>query len=114
MKIIFGAGLLAAAIALPAAATAGPVPSIDWHGQPTTLVQDVVLFNAGGIAGCPAACLDGAFPGADAAAEVPENGSATPATGAAPIPEPGTWGMLLAGGVLLGLTQRRRANEKFT
>ena len=113
MKTIFGAGLLAAALTMPVTAMAGPVPSIDWNGPPTTLVQEVDLLN-GDIAGCPAACLDGAFMGTQAVAPAAENDSATPAAGAAAIPEPGTWGMLLAGGVVLGLIQRRRANEKFT
>ncbi len=114
MKTVFAAGLLAAVLAMPAAAVTGPVQSIDWNGQPTMLAPEAASpWQAGDPTGCLDACLNGIL--ADTSAAVPMVASATsmPAARAVAVPEPGAWGMLLAGAVLLALTSRRR-NEKFT
>lgn len=143
MKSMFGAGSLAAALAMPAVAAAAPAPSIDWHGE-STLLHDAPGFrDAAEVAGRPgmwfdtrsdiqldirpdmwpemrpdsrpAACLDDASLPACAAAPLSGNDDgAVSATGPATVPEPGAWSMLLAGGALLGLAKRRRTNEKFS
>jgi hypothetical protein len=41
-------------------------------------------------------------------------GAAVGAAAVSPVPEPGTFGMLLAGGALLALVGRRRGSEKFS
>lgn len=40
-------------------------------------------------------------------------GAAIGAAAVSPVPEPGTWGMLMAGSVVLALAGRRRAGDKF-
>lgn len=41
-------------------------------------------------------------------------GAAIGGAAVSPVPEPGTWGMLMAGGLVLALAGRRRAGAKFT
>lgn len=82
-----------------------------WGGGGLTVSGNVVS----GAEGNGVVRLNGTFTDLYFTTPVYENwyGAAIGAAEVSPVPEPGTWGMLLAGGAVLALVGRRRGSDKF-
>jgi PEP-CTERM motif len=84
----------------------------NWGNGELTVTGNTVF----GKEGSGVVRLNGTFTDLYFTTPVYENwyGATFGAAAVAAVPEPGTWGMLLAGGTVLALAGRRRTNRKFT